>query len=329
MLDLNKIEKILVIRLSSLSDILLTTPLVRTLKQKYPHLKIDFLLRPQYKQVYEFNPYIDTLLFYENDNERKISEKLRNRKYDLIIDLQNNFRSRKISKNTGTVRRVFKKPTLKKFLLVKFKINKFKEIVHIPEYYARTIEKLYLDDKGLDLFLPENVEPVLTHGENYIGLCPGSRHFTKMWPKEYFIELGNMLIAKGFTVVLFGGKDDKEITAEISKNISGSINLSNDNDLFDTAKNMKKCKLVVCNDSGLMHTASAVDIPLIAIFGSTVKEFGFFPYKAKSLILENNLLNCRPCSHIGRSSCPEEHFKCMLEISPQIVYDNILRFLSE
>ncbi len=329
MIDLNRIEKILVIRLSSLGDILLTTPLVRSLKQKHPHLKIDFLLRQQYKQVYEFNPYIDSLLFYENDNERKISGKLRNRKYDLIIDLQNNFRSRKISKNTGTVRRVFKKPTFKKFLLVKFKINKFKEITSIPEYYARTVENLHLDEKGLDLFLPENIEPVLAHNENYIGLCPGSRHFTKMWPKEYFIELGNMLIAKGFTVVLFGGKDDKEITAEISKNVSGSINLSNDNDLFNTAANMKKCKLVVCNDSGLMHTASAVDIPLIAIFGSTVREFGFFPYKAKSLILENNLLNCRPCSHIGRSSCPEKHFKCMLEISPQIVYDNILRFLSE
>jgi len=329
MIDLRKIEKVLITRFSSLGDILLTTPLVRTLKQKYPHLKIDFLLKPQYRQVYEFNPYINSLLFFENDREREIRDELKKGKYDLVVDLQNNIRSRRILKNVGSVRRIFKKPTFKKFLLVKFKINKFKEIIPIPQYYARSIENFRLDENGLDLFMPENIEPVLAHDGNYIGLCPGSRHYTKMWPKEYFVELGNMLEARGFTVVLFGGKDDKETVAGISQHIKNSIDLSNNDNLLETAVNMKRCRLVICNDSGLMHTASAVKVPIIAIFGSTVKEFGFFPYKAKSLILENNLLNCRPCSHIGRSSCPEKHFKCMLEISPQIVFDNVLRFLPE
>ncbi len=324
-----KAKKILIARFSSLGDILLTTPVVRALRYKYPQAQIDFLLNDEYKQVYEFNPYVNNLLLRrKNINENDLVKKIKAENYDLIVDLQNSFRSRKLLKNTGVMRKVFKKPTLNKFLLVKFKINRFKEIIPIPVYYAGAFGNLELDGKGLDLFLPEDLKADLKGKEKYIGLCPGSRHFTKMWPVEYFIELGKMLTGKGFTVVLFGGKDDKKITDEISVNIKGAVNLCNDNNLFATAVNMKKCELVVCNDSGLMHTASAVGTPLIAIFGSTVKEFGFAPYKAESLILENNLLNCRPCSHIGRSNCPEKHFKCMLEITPHTVYNNILRFLS-
>ncbi len=327
MIDYNKIKRVLVVRLSSLGDVLLTTPVIRSLKNKYPHLNIDFLVKEEYKQVYEYNPYVNALMFYKDD--KNFIRKLAENNYDLILDLQNNFRSRKLIKPLNTVRRVFHKPTLNKFLLVKFKINRFKDIVSIPEYYARALDNFELDDKGLDLFLPEDIKSQLPTVKNYIGFCPGSKHFTKMWPAENFVELGNMFADKGFTVVLLGGKDDKEICADISANIKGSINLSNDNNLFQIAADMKMCNLVVCNDSGLMHTASAVQVPLVAIFGSTVKEFGFFPYKAKSLILENNLLNCRPCSHIGRNSCPKKHFKCMKEVTPGLVFENVQRFLAE
>jgi heptosyltransferase-2 len=77
-----------------------------------------------------------------------------------------------------------------------------------------------------------------------------------------------------------------------------------------------------------MHTATAVGIPVIAFYGSTVKEFGFTPYKAKNLILENNYLSCRPCTHIGRSSCPKKHFKCMKDVSPQLAIEKLKLFLS-
>jgi heptosyltransferase-2 len=150
-----------------------------------------------------------------------------------------------------------------------------------------------------------------------------------MWPKEYYIELGKKLIEDGFKIVLFGGKDDKEICDEISSNISKCINLCNDNNILQTAADMKMCKTIICNDSGLMHAACAVKVPVIAIFGSTVKEFGFSPYRSKNLILENKSLTCRPCSHIGRSSCPKHHFKCMNEITPQLVYDSLTRFLDQ
>ena len=149
-----------------------------------------------------------------------------------------------------------------------------------------------------------------------------------MWPKEYYIELGKRLTQSGVNIVLFVGKDDKEICKEISSSLSNCTNLCNDNDILQTAADMKLCKTIICNDSGLMHAACAVKVPVIAIFGSTVKEFGFIPYECKNLVLENKSLTCRPCSHIGRSSCPKLHFKCMKEITPQLVYNSLINFLS-
>ncbi len=122
---------------------------------------------------------------------------------------------------------------------------------------------------------------------------------------------------------MFGGRIDKQLCEEISNEIPGSINLANEDDLLQTAANMKMCKAIICNDSGLMHVASSTNTKVVAIFGSTVKEFGFTPYNCDDLILENKSLTCRPCSHIGRSSCPKKHFKCMREISPELVFEKV------
>ena len=132
-----------------------------------------------------------------------------------------------------------------------------------------------------------------------------------------------MLSANNFKVILFGGKNDKEICNEISNLFPKIINLCNDDDILQTAADMKKCRAIICNDSGLMHAACAVGIPVLSFFGSTVKEFGFTPYKNKNLILENISLSCRPCSHIGRKECPKSHFNCMKEITPQTAFKNI------
>lgn len=342
------INKILIIRLSSLGDILLATPVIRALKQKYPNSQIDFVVKKQYEDVLKNNPYLSKLYIYEKDKVerlkdegqdtkyerrgtkdemRRIKYEIRSAKYDLIIDLQNNFRSRTLTGGFHPDIRRFKKPALKKLLLVYFKINFLKELKTISQRYAETAG-VQLDGKSLELFIPENVRPQLENEKNYIGFCPGSKHFTKRWLPEYFVELGNELTKRGFTIVLFGGKSDKELCAEISKQINGCLNLQNDDRLLQTAADMKKCRLVFTNDSGLMHTVTAVGVPLVAIFGSTVREFGFIPHSAQDSILENKSLSCRPCSHIGRSSCPKKHFKCMKDITPQFVFNHIKNTLS-
>ncbi len=104
--------------------------------------------------------------------------------------------------------------------------------------------------------------------------------------------------------------------------------MQNENELFKIASGMKKCKLIITNDTGLMHVAAAMNVPVISIFGSSVKEFGFVPYNVKSKILENNSINCRPCSHIGKSECPKKHFKCMKEINAKYVFDQIKSFIA-
>lgn len=318
--------KILIIRLSSLGDVLLTIPVIRALSKKYPNSQIDYVIKKQYSATLQYHPLVSSLYLYEKEKIKSIKEQIRSKKYDLVIDLQNNLRSCALTLGLRTEVIRFKKPTFKKLLLVWTKINLLKEIKSISIRYAETAG-LQLDDKGLDLFIPESIKPKLTTGKKYIGICPGAKHFTKRWPEEYFIEFGNKLSTQNFTVVIFGGKDDLQLCETVSSKIENSINLCNNDDLLQTAIDMKQCQHIICNDSGLMHTATAVDIPITAIFGSTVREFGFIPYQSNNTILENNSLSCRPCSHIGRSSCPQEHFKCMKEIKPHTVFENIKSFL--
>jgi lipopolysaccharide heptosyltransferase II len=327
---LNPFTRLLIIRLSSLGDILLTTPVIRALKSKFPEAKIDFLLRDEYADTLKYNPHLNkTILLERNYNFDEVAGELEAKNYDKIIDLQNNRRSRALVNRTGVKSFSYKKNNLAKFLLVNFKIKTNSKILSVPERYAKAVPEIELDDSGLDLFLPEDLKANLDSTKKYVGICPGSRHFTKMYPTEYFVELGKLIQKSGRQVVIFGGRDDMEINQSLHRKLEGSIDLTNDNYLLQTAFDMKFCEAVICNDSGLMHAASSVGVPVVAIFGSTVTDFGFAPYKNQNLILENNSLNCRPCSHIGRNSCPKHHFKCMKEIYPQQVYEGLTKLLSK
>ncbi len=258
-LDLSKLGKILIIRLSSLGDILLTTPLIRSIKNQFPKIDIDFILREEYSDILKLNPYLNRIIKFTRDEEKNtgLLNLINNDNYDLIIDLQNNLRSKKIVSKFNAQSLIFSKSNWKKFLLVNFKINKLKDEPQIPIRYSQTIPDLKLDKKGLDLFTTHSVDNRIIGKTNLIGFCPGARHFTKRWPKEYFIELGNKLTQAGYLIVLFGGKIDKELCADISTMIPDSVDLSNFDDILQTAADMKLCKVIVCNDSGLMHTASA------------------------------------------------------------------------
>ncbi|HZW38258.1 MAG TPA: glycosyltransferase family 9 protein [Ignavibacteriaceae bacterium] len=326
-MNFSTINKILIIRLSSLGDILLTTPLIRSLKKQYPKLQIDFLVKEQYKDLLVLNPYLSNVIIYRSSKEEldNLKNILKSNDYDAVIDLHNNFRSLDIRKTLRVKSYIFRKRSLKKFLLVKFKVNLLKDAPQISVRYADSIN-IKLDEEGLDLFT-NKASAINETNEKYICFAPGSRHFTKMWPEEYYIQLGKMLTNAGYKIVLVGGTSDAAICKHINDDIIGSINLGGKDDILQIAADIKKCKLVVCNDSGLMHIASAVKIPVVVMFGSTVKEFGFTPFRVRNLILENKLLSCRPCSHVGRANCPEGHFKCMLDITPQLAFAEIMKFI--
>lgn len=319
----------LIIRLSSLGDVLLTTPLIRSLKKQNPEIRIDFIVKKQFADALRFNPHLSNLIEHDSTQEKNNFglPDFGNTNYDLVIDLQNNLRSLKIRKQINAPSVKFHKPNLAKFLLVNFKINFLKDRTPITIRYSKTLDGFSPDEKGLDIYTNNQADRRLNNESSYIGFCPGAKHFTKQWLKEYFIELGNLLTKENYTVLLFGGKDDRRICEEIAGQINSAIDLSNNDELLQTAADMKKCRMIVCNDSGLMHTACAAGVPVTVMFGSTVQEFGFAPYNNPNLILENKSLFCRPCSHIGRDSCPKEHFKCMKEMVPQHALREILRFI--
>ena len=322
-------KKILIIRLSSLGDVLLTTPVLRAIKKQWPDITVDFLVGKNYLSAIETNPLINEVFEFDKEkNPTAFVNLLNKKKYDLIIDLQNNLRSRNLTSKLPFKKVRFKKPTLKKLLLVHFKWNRFKELKTIPQMYAESIPGLEFNSETPEINLPEKIVSSIKPANNFIGFAPGSKHFTKMWPVEYYIDLGKKLNEAGFTILLFGGAADKEICEEIHNSLSDSIDLSTNNDLLQIARDMRECRLIICNDSGLMHLAQAVDVPLFAFFGSTVKEFGFFPYTEKSKVIENEGLYCRPCSHIGKAKCPKKHFRCMLELTPDNVFNEIEDFLN-
>lgn len=325
---LSDIKHLLIIRLSSLGDIILTTPVIRAIKEKYPDVKIDFLVKPQFKDVVICNDHLDNVLLYDREN---LPDGINN--YDLILDLQKNRRSKRVLKNYKGKVVKYNKPQLKKFLLVNFKINLFREIKPVTEMYAENLQGISLR-KPPEIFTEcrENVNrqdvAEADNNKTIIGVCPGSQHFTKMWPLEYYIKLCSELVNRNFSVYVMGGESDRETGAKIKENVPAVYDLTNNNDLFATLDYMKKCSAVVCNDSGMMHTATACGVPVAAIFGSTVKEFGFAPYSDNAVIIENEGLKCRPCSHIGRASCPEKHFWCMKELTPEIVLENLLKLVN-
>ena len=185
----------------------------------------------------------------------------------------------------------FNKLSWQKFLLVKFKINKLSDAPPIPERYASAIDDFKLDNDGLDLFTNNKPSNSLVELTKLVGFCPGSRHYTKMWPKEYYIELGKKLIDDGFNLVLFGGKDDKEICDEISSNVSKCINLCNDNNILQTAADMKMCRTIICNDSGLMHAACAVKVPVISNFRFNRKRVWIFSLPQQKFNFRKQIIN--------------------------------------
>jgi heptosyltransferase-2 len=321
-INLNLVNKILVIRLSSLGDILLTTPLNRALKNMNTKLQLDFVLREEYEELLKNNPHINRIYKYTNHKFEKqiVFNSILDEEYDLVIDLQNNIRSKELVRMLKCPVIKFKKNNIKKFLLVRFKINKLKNADPIPIRYANVLFNISLDEEGLDFFTDNQINSGLNSTDNFIGLCPGAKHFTKQWPKEYFIKLGKKLESEGYKIVLFGGVEEVKTCDEIEKKLQNVLNLCNTS-ILQLGADMKMCKAIYTNDSGLMHLATAVKVPVISIFGSTVKEFGFFPYKARSVVLENKELTCRPCTHIGRSSCPEGHFNCMNQVTPDNAFN--------
>ncbi len=322
--------KLLVIRFSSIGDIVLTTPVIRCLKQQLPHAEIHYLTKSVFAPLIATNPYIDKQI-YLNDNLPEVVEMLKKEKYTEIIDLHHNLRTLRIKKALNIPAHSYNKLNLQKWLLVHFKIDRMPPY-SIVERYMETVKHLGIknDGRGLDFFVEEG-ETVTTkdlpmsHWAGYAGCVIGGSYFTKRLPPEKWNEL---IAAIPFPVILIGGPEDKEDGDRIAQadpvkiyNACGKFNLA------ESALLVKHAKVIASNDTGLMHVAAAFQKPIISFWGNTSPQMGMFPYygsndlkahpSPKLSLMEHPSLSCHPCSKIGYAKCPKRHFKCMKELDMQ------------
>ena len=311
--------KFLVIRFSSIGDIVLTTPVIRIIKTQIADSEVHFLTKKDNNSILENNKYIDKIHLYTKDIYNELIEDLVDEQFDFIIDLHKNIRTHKIKSKLKVPDFSFDKLNYKKWLLVNFNINQLPNI-HIVDRYLETLKVFDIknDNLGLDYFISEEdfySIAGLSNNDKFIVIVIGAKHFTKRLPNDKIIKLINNIEQE---IVLLGGKDDIEnarlIEIEVNKDI---YNLCGKISLNQSASVISKASLVISHDTGLMHIASAFKRIVISIWGNTVPEFGMYPYFAdeKSKIFQVKDLKCRPCSKIGFSRCPKKHFKCMEQIN--------------
>ena len=310
--------KFLIIRFSSIGDIVLTTPIVRMLKKQVSGAEIHFVTKKQYASIVEPNPHVEKVHVLDRDFDALIKE-LKHCHFDYIIDLHNNLRSLRVKNKLGLPAFTFDKLNWEKWLLVNFKKNKMPNVHIVDRYLATTaVFDLKNDEAGLDYFIPENDEvnpqDLGVEPNEYIALVIGATYFTKRLTTGKLIEIANNCTR---IVVLIGGQSDEEIAkkiaAETGDNVINSVGKYN---LHQSASLVKQAYKVVSHDTGLMHVAAAFGKRIASIWGNTVPEFGMYPYLSdeESKQFEVRDLKCRPCTKLGFSRCPKKHFDCMEKI---------------
>jgi lipopolysaccharide heptosyltransferase II len=309
--------KILVVRFSSIGDIVLTTPIVRCLKQQLPGCEVHFLTKKSFYGIVEHNPNINKIHTISK-SIKEIIPSLKAENFDYVVDLHNNIRTKSLSYRLGVPTTRFPKLNRLKWLYVQFKINKLPAI-HIVERYFEAVRHLgIINDKlPCDYFIhsQDDVDTSSKFGllpNQYVAFAIGAQFATKRLPDNKLRELCENVSSP---LVLLGGKDDAAMGDKLSKAFRHVVNLCGTLNLSESASVVKQARVVISHDTGLMHIASAFNKPIVSVWGNTTPALGMYPYMPTNPILysihEVANLGCRPCSKIGFSSCPKKHFSCM------------------
>ena len=311
--------KFLVIRFSSIGDIVLTSPVVRRLKLQVEGAEIHFVTKKKHANLVRSNPYIDKVHLL-NNNLGDLIHELEAENFDYIIDLHQNFRSNRLKRSLKAPSFAFKKLTFEKWLMVRLKINRLPK-QHIVDRYLDAVSVFDVKDdgRGLDFFIPESEsfkpdELPSIFQDGYVAFVIAGTYSTKKLPAEKVSRICQRI---PFPVVLLGGKNESEAGEKILSESKGNVlNYAGKISLNQSASLVRNARLVLANDTGLMHVAAAFGKKILSFWGNTIPGFGMYPYQADpaSLQLEVTHLKCRPCSKLGFQKCPKKHFKCMQDI---------------
>lgn len=309
----------MILRFSSIGDIILTTPVIRCIKKQIPNAEIHYCTKKSFVSILENNPYLAKIIPLEN-SLAELKSKLKAEKYDYVIDLHNNLRTLRIKLSFLFSSKItsFDKINIKKLQAVKFKKLSALPNIHIVDRYFSATKKLGVinDNLGLDYFFPtdfscKNLPDEFA--ENYIAFVIGAQFQTKQLPFSKAIEICQKSPNQKFVIV--GGKEDFPRGKAIAEACSNVLNVCGEYSLDGSAYLAKNARLVISNDTGLMHIAAAFNKKIISVWGNTIPEFGMYPYLPQHpenfSIHEVKDLGCRPCSKIGFKTCPKGHFNCM------------------
>lgn len=329
--------KILVVRFSSIGDIVLTSSVVRCLKKQLPNSKIHFLTKNQFTTLYESNPNADKI-FGLADNWDSLIAELKAENYDCIIDLHNNLRTKRLKTTIGKPSYSFPKRNIKKYLLTQFKWNLLAENEHVVDRYFKPAEKLGVKNDHLpnDFFINEKNEIDLSATnltpKNYLAIAIGAQFATKKLPFDKLLTICDEV---PFPIVLLGDKKDAVIADELILKSSNKMLVSccGKLNLQQSASILKQAKVVLAHDTGLMHIAACFTAPIITVWGNTTPVLGMSAYtptrKDQAINFEVQELSCRPCSKIGYAKCPKTHFNCMNQQNFEKIIEVLLEKMNE
>jgi len=310
--------KILIIRLSSIGDIVLTTPIIRCTRTAYPDAEIHFLTKKSFVSLVEHNPNLNTIKPYEKALEKELVQQLQSESYDLVIDLHKNVRTRRLIKTLNTKSLSYNKENIRKWLFVNFKIDLLPH-VHLVDRYFASLKRVNIlnDNQGIDFFYSPNFQLNLSDynlvKKEYTVITVGGTYFTKQIPMSVLLSLFKRL---NDDIVLIGaGKADAKKAENLTKNTTNKrvYNLCNQLSIEQSAYLIENAKTLITSDTGLMHIAAAFDTPIEAVWGNTHPIFGMYAYRPQQSHITNHKvqLNCNPCSKLGSDKCPRGHFNCM------------------
>jgi len=313
--------RVVIVRFSSIGDVLLTTPLVRALRHRHPDAELVFVTKRVMAPLVSDSPHLTRVLALEpGEPLRRLARRVRALAPTHGLDLHGSLRSTALRALVRTRWAGYRKRRLARTVLVATKLDVYGRSLPVPERYFAAARRLDVRPDGgppefhLAAGARERADAWLADrrlaGAPFAALAPGAAHATKRWPVRHWSELAGRLRAAGLTPVVVGGPGDRGIAQQLAAVPSAAGEFS----LQETGALLARASVLVSGDTGVMHMATGVGTPVVALFGPTVARFGFFPYRAPAHVLERPL-PCRPCTAMGSSRCPLGHHRCLEEIA--------------
>lgn len=329
--------KFLIIRFSSIGDVILTTPLIRCLRKKFPSAQIDFLVKKEFAVVLSNNTNLNNIILFDKNSGKeelgRIRQVVRQNNYSHIFDIQKNIRSIRIVMGSSAIVSGFSKKLLARDLLIRFGKNIYTEIKPVYLRYFESVSGLGVEYDGLGTeVFPDTTEKSkvaeilkqnnVTTGTPVLIIAPGAQWENKRWTVDGYATASDTFCRQaGAHPILIGGPGDVEICNQVQSIMkTPSLNLAGKLSLMGSASLLGIAKMVFTNDTGMLHMAQAMKTPVVAIYGPTTRELGFFPLPENSRVAEIEI-SCRPCTQKGLHACPKKHFRCMKDLKPEMVSD--------